>query len=86
MQNDKEMIGVFISEVREILSSLNTNLNSLERDSTNIESIEEVKRKIHTLKGIFSAMEFKKFTQVLHVAEDVLEQLHSSGFFDFRLM
>ena len=82
MQNDKEMIGVFISEVREILSSLNTNLNSLERDSTNIESIEEVKRKIHTLKGIFSAMEFKEFTKVLHVAEDVLEQLQNSGFFD----
>jgi two-component system chemotaxis sensor kinase CheA len=82
MQNDKEIVDVFISESREILSSFNVNLNTIERDVTDLKPVDEIRRLIHTLKGIFAAMEFPRLTETLHIAEDVLEQIRNTSFFD----
>lgn len=79
---DVEMAQVFVNEVREILSNLNTNLVALEKEPSDEDAIAEIMRATHTLKGLFAAMGFERIGKVCHIAEDGLESLSRAGAVD----
>ncbi|MFH0772404.1 MAG: Hpt domain-containing protein [Candidatus Omnitrophota bacterium] len=52
----KQYKDLFISEGREILSSLNTSLVSLEKNPQDTNCLNEIFRQAHTLKGMAASM------------------------------
>ncbi|MFX0091955.1 MAG: chemotaxis protein CheA [Candidatus Hodarchaeota archaeon] len=80
--DDDKMTAVLFSEVREILSGINTHLIALEREQTDLKALKEIMRYAHTLKGLFAATEFEELTRLCHIAEDAIVELTKIGFVD----
>jgi len=66
---------LFISEGKEILSSLNTCLVSLEKKPDDIECLNEIFRQAHTLKGMAASMGYEEITKLTHEMESILDLL-----------
>ncbi|MBN1502883.1 chemotaxis protein CheA [Candidatus Woesearchaeota archaeon] len=65
----------FVSEARDHLDELNDLLLVLEKDHNSTESINEIFRAFHTLKGNSAAMGFHKFSELAHALEDIMAQI-----------
>ncbi|MDD5730992.1 MAG: chemotaxis protein CheA [Candidatus Omnitrophica bacterium] len=68
---------LFLSESLEYLNVINNCLVKLEDNPADLESLNEIFRCIHTLKGMSATMGFEKLTQVAHQAENLLDELRS---------
>jgi len=68
-------LGVFIEEGREHLQELNDALLNLEKNPDDVESINEIFRAVHTLKGMAGTMGFDKLTKLCHRMESFLDIL-----------
>ncbi|MDI3516707.1 MAG: two-component system, chemotaxis family, sensor kinase CheA [Thermotogota bacterium] len=68
-------LSVFIEESREHLQELNDALLNLERNPEDIESINEIFRALHTLKGMAGTMGFERLTKLCHRMEAFLDIL-----------
>lgn len=68
---------IFLSESQEYLNSISKCLVKLEKDPTDLESLNEIFRCIHTLKGMSATMGFEKLAQLSHQMEDLLDELRS---------
>jgi len=66
---------LFISEGREILSSLNISLVSLEKNPEDTDCLNEIFRQAHTLKGMSASMGYDEITKLTHEMESVLDLL-----------
>lgn len=64
--------NVYFSESRELLDSMETSLLSLERDSTDQDSINSVFRAAHTIKGNSGMFGYKRIGDFTHVLENLL--------------
>lgn len=72
-----ETLELFSDETSEILNNLNENLMQLEKDTTNIELINEIFRHAHTLKGMSSAVGFSVMAKLTHEMEDLMDKIRS---------
>jgi two-component system chemotaxis sensor kinase CheA len=70
---DPELLGDFILEAREHLSSIETNLLELEQDPQRAEAIHAVFRSFHTIKGLAGFLELAAIQQVAHDTETALD-------------
>ncbi|MER2105757.1 MAG: chemotaxis protein CheW [Solibacillus sp.] len=68
-------LGVFLDEVDEQLQILDTEILRLEIDPTNEETIQNIFRAAHTLKGSSATMGFEKMKDFTHHLENIFEQV-----------
>ncbi|WP_061222037.1 chemotaxis protein CheA [Leptospira weilii] len=72
-----EVRATFISESEELLSSMESNLLILEKDSKNEEGIHSVFRAIHTIKGTSGMFGYEPIEKFTHEVETLLDRIRS---------
>ncbi|SFM31917.1 two-component system, chemotaxis family, sensor kinase CheA [Gracilibacillus orientalis] len=72
MENN-EYLEVFIEESKEHIQSLNNQLLVLENEPENMDTIGEIFRSAHTLKGMSATMGYKDLADLTHNMENVLD-------------
>ncbi|EMY79155.1 GHKL domain protein [Leptospira weilii serovar Ranarum str. ICFT] len=72
-----EVRATFISESEELLSSMESNLLILEKDSKNVEGIHSVFRTIHTIKGTSGMFGYEPIEKFTHEVETLLDRIRS---------
>lgn len=70
-----QYMDVFFEEGKEHLENLNRNLLQLEKDAGDFNSLNEIFRAAHTLKGMSSTMGFEDLADLTHHMENVLADL-----------
>ncbi|MFH2137900.1 MAG: chemotaxis protein CheA [Candidatus Omnitrophota bacterium] len=64
---------LFVAESEEHLQFISNAILRLEKDPEDTETLNTIFRSAHTLKGMAATMGFKKFTELTHKMEDMLE-------------
>lgn len=67
------LLDQFLSETRDFLQSIGVKLMELETAPDSAETMVELFRLVHTLKGNSGLFDFPEMTRVLHAAEDVMD-------------
>lgn len=70
-------LQVFIDESKDNLQKLNDSLLILEHNQTDMETINDIFRVAHTLKGMAGSMNFVNMQKLTHQAENVLDEIRS---------
>ncbi|HNQ50888.1 MAG TPA: chemotaxis protein CheA [Candidatus Omnitrophota bacterium] len=68
---------LFLSESQEYLTNINNCLVKLEENPSDKDSINEIFRCVHTLKGMSATMGFDKLSHLAHEMEDLLDELRN---------
>lgn len=71
----EEAIEIFRLEAEEHLQTISFHVAALEKDPTNKELIQGVRRATHTLKGAAGMMGFRAIADLCHVSEDLLDSI-----------
>ncbi|USB31752.1 chemotaxis protein CheW [Paenibacillus sp. YPG26] len=71
-------LGVFLDEVDEQLLILDTEILHLEKDPGSCETIQNIFRAAHTLKGSSASMGFEKMKDFTHHLENIFDQIRQS--------
>lgn len=66
-----QYLDVFIDESNEHIQSLSDNIMVLEQEPENTDTINEIFRAAHSLKGMAGTMGFKKMQHLTHDMENV---------------
>ncbi len=72
-----QYLEIFIEEAKEHLQSLNDNLLVLEKEPENKETINEIFRSAHSLKGMAGTMGYKRMQHLTHDMENVFQEVRS---------
>ncbi len=72
-----QYLGIFLDESQEHIQALNDNLLTLEQDPENEDSINEIFRAAHSLKGMAGTMGYKRLQRLTHDTEDVFSAIRS---------
>ncbi len=72
-----QYITIFLEESRENLQNLNEQLLILENNPSSSETIDEIFRVAHTLKGMAATMGFKEMSDLTHKMENILDLFRS---------
>jgi len=75
----EEYLSVFVDESRETLQNLNDNLLKVENNPEDMETVNEVFRLLHTLKGMAGTMGFENMMKLCHKMENVLDKVRSGN-------
>ncbi len=75
---NSSLINEFLVESFENLSNISEELTQFEKDAHNLELLNSVYRKVHTLKGSASFLGFKKLQEITHQAETILDRLREN--------
>ncbi|MDX8046958.1 chemotaxis protein CheA [Gracilibacillus sp. S3-1-1] len=76
MENS-EYLEVFIEESKEHIQSLNDQLLILENEPNNMDTVGEIFRSAHTLKGMAATMGFQDLADLTHKMENVLDAIRN---------
>lgn len=71
----EEAAEIFRLEAEEHLQTISTYVAALEKDPTNREFIQGIRRATHTLKGASAMMGFRAIAELSHVSEDLLDNI-----------
>ncbi len=71
----EEATEIFRLEAEEHLQTISTYVAALEKDSTNRDFIQGIRRAMHTLKGAAAMMGFRAIAELSHVSEDLLDSI-----------
>ena len=72
-----QYLEIFIEEAKEHLQNLNEHILVLEKDPENIDTINEIFRAAHSLKGMAGTMGYKKMQQLTHDMENVFSEIRN---------
>jgi len=72
-----QYLEIFIDETREHLESLNNQLLILEKEPDNEETVNEIFRAAHSLKGMAGTMGYKRMQRLTHDMENVFSEVRS---------
>lgn len=72
-----QYLEIFIDETKEHLQSLNEQLLILEKEPENIETINEIFRAAHSLKGMAGTMGYKRMQRLTHDMENVFSEIRN---------
>lgn len=72
-----QYLEIFIEETKEHLQSLNQHLLILEREPDNEETINEIFRAAHSLKGMAGTMGYKRMQRLTHDMENVFSEIRN---------
>ena len=74
-----QYLEIFIDETKEHLQSLSDHLMILEKEPENKDTINEIFRAAHSLKGMAGTMGFKRMQRLTHDMEDVFSEIRSGN-------
>lgn len=72
-----QYLEIFIDETKEHLQSLNEQLLILEKEPDNAETINEIFRAAHSLKGMAGTMGYKRMQKLTHNMENVFSEIRN---------
>ena len=72
-----QYLEVFIEEAKEHLQALNEHLLILEKEPENENTINEIFRAAHSLKGMAGTMGYKRMQKLTHDMENVFQEIRS---------
>lgn len=72
-----QYLEVFIDETKEHLQSLNEHILVLEREPENVNTINEIFRAAHSLKGMAGTMGYKRMQRLTHDMENVFSEIRN---------
>ena len=72
-----QYLEIFIDETKEHLQSLNTQILNLEQNPENMDTINEVFRAAHSLKGMAGTMGYKRMQNLTHDMENVFSEVRN---------
>jgi len=72
-----QYLEIFIEETKEHLQSLNEHLLILEKEPDNENTINEIFRAAHSLKGMAGTMGFKRMQRLTHDMENVFSEIRT---------
>ena len=70
---------MFIDEAKELLQSLSKNLLIFEKKPENTDTLNEMFRSVHTLKGLSATMEYRSMEKPSHGMENIFDILRKGG-------
>ena len=74
-----QYLELFIDETKEHLQSLNEHILELEKDPENDDTINEIFRAAHTLKGMSGTMGFTRMQRLTHDLENVFQEIRNGN-------
>ncbi len=74
-----QYLEIFLDETKEHLQSLNTQILELEQDSENMDTINEIFRAAHSLKGMAGTMGYKRMQNLTHDMENVFSEVRNGN-------
>lgn len=72
-----QYLEIFIDETKEHLQSLNDQVLIMEQDPENIDTVNEIFRAAHSLKGMAGTMGFKRMQKLTHDLENVFSEIRN---------
>lgn len=73
-----QYLDIFIDESKEHLQNLNTQILNLEQDAENMDTINEIFRAAHSLKGMAGTMGYKRMQTLTHDMENVFSEVRNN--------
>lgn len=74
-----QYLEIFLDETKEHLQSLNMQILELEQDPENMDTINEIFRAAHSLKGMAGTMGYKRMQAVTHEMENVFSEVRNGN-------
>nr|MBP3598261.1 chemotaxis protein CheA [Eubacterium sp.] len=74
-----QYLELFIDETKEHLQTLNEHILELEKDPENADTINEIFRAAHTLKGMSGTMGFTRMQRLTHDMENVFQEIRNEN-------
>ncbi len=74
-----QYLEIFLDETKEHLQNLNTQILNLESDSENMDTINEIFRAAHSLKGMAGTMGYKRMQTLTHDMENVFSEVRNGN-------
>lgn len=74
-----QLRGSFVEETRDLINELEDILLSAEIDSVDSETIDQIFRSIHTIKGSGGMLGFDKVLEITHDLEDIYDKVRGGG-------
>ena len=74
-----QYLEIFLDETDEHLQNLNTQILSLEQDPENMDTINEIFRAAHSLKGMAGTMGYKRMQTLTHDMENVFSEVRNGN-------
>lgn len=74
-----QYLEIFIDETQEHLQNLNTQILELEQDTENMDTINEIFRAAHSLKGMAGTMGYKRMQNLTHDMENVFSEVRNGS-------
>ena len=72
-----QYLEIFLDETREHLQNLNTEILNLEQEPENMNTINEIFRAAHSLKGMAGTMGYKRMQTLTHDMENVFSEVRN---------
>ncbi len=72
-----QYLEIFLDETREHLQNLNTEILNLEQDPENMDTVNEIFRAAHSLKGMAGTMGYKRMQNLTHDMENVFSEVRN---------
>ena len=74
-----QYLEIFLDETREHLQNLNTEILNLEQNPENMDTVNEIFRAAHSLKGMAGTMGFKRMQNLTHDMENVFSEVRNGA-------
>lgn len=74
-----QYLEIFLDETNEHLQNLNTQILSLEQEPENMDTINEIFRAAHSLKGMAGTMGYKRMQNLTHDMENVFSEVRNGN-------
>ena len=74
-----QYLEIFIDETKEHLQALNTSILDLEQDPSNMDTVNEIFRAAHSLKGMAGTMGYKRMQALTHDMENVFSEVRNGA-------
>lgn len=74
-----QYLEIFLDETKEHLQSLNTEILNLEQEPENTDTINEIFRAAHSLKGMAGTMGYKRMQNLTHDMENVFSEVRNGA-------
>lgn len=74
-----QYLEIFLDETKEHLQNLNTQILDLESDPENMDTINEIFRAAHSLKGMAGTMGYKRMQNLTHDMENVFSEVRNGN-------
>ncbi len=74
-----QYLEIFLDETKEHLQNLNTQILELEKDADNMDTVNEIFRAAHSLKGMAGTMGYKRMQTLTHDMENVFSEVRNGN-------